>query len=79
MKGIGLMLVLVLVLTRLCNMVTWQAVLANSSWTANHIAQLFIAWHRPKIVYPPCDASSFQVPSPVHPHFHHILKGLLFW
>lgn len=46
-----------------------QAVLVNSSWTANHIAQLFIVWRRPKIVYPPCDTSSFQVTPLIHMHY----------
>lgn len=31
--------------------------MANSSWTAEHIRQLFLAWAPPALVYPPCDTA----------------------
>lgn len=31
--------------------------MANSSWTAEHIRQLFLSWAPPVRVYPPCDTA----------------------
>ena len=35
--------------------------MVNSTWTSDHIRQLFVAVRRPRIVYPPCDTKSLQV------------------
>lgn len=34
-----------------------QVVMANSSWTLEHLRQLFWAWREPLRVYPPCDTA----------------------
>jgi hypothetical protein len=31
--------------------------MANSSWTAEHVRQLFLSWAPPERVYPPCDTA----------------------
>jgi hypothetical protein len=31
--------------------------MANSSWTAEHVRQLFLSWVPPLRVYPPCDTA----------------------
>jgi hypothetical protein len=38
-----------------------QAVMVNSTWTCDHIRQLFVALRRPRIVYPPCDTKRLRV------------------
>lgn len=37
-----------------------QASVANSSWTAEHVRQLFLAWAPPARVYPPCDTADLS-------------------
>jgi len=40
-----------------------NAVMANSSWTADHVSQLFWAWRLPAVVHPPCDTAQLaQLP-----------------
>ena len=34
-----------------------QVSMANSSWTAEHVRQLFLSWVPPERVYPPCDTA----------------------
>lgn len=37
--------------------------MANSSWTADHVSQLFWAWRLPAVVHPPCDTAQLaQLP-----------------
>lgn len=38
----------------------FQAVMTNSSWTADHVAQLFWSWQLPAVVHPPCDTAELS-------------------
>ena len=34
--------------------------MTNSSWTADHVAQLFWSWQLPAVVHPPCDTAELS-------------------